>query len=77
MRHLSPPLRKTFKLRELDGLNVRETATILGIAEGTVKAQLTRARTKMKALMRKTSAARRRYIQAQNQGVPQILSQMG
>ena len=50
---LSPPLRKTFQLRELDGLTTSETAHILGVADGTVKAQLTRARAKLRRLMRR------------------------
>jgi RNA polymerase sigma-70 factor (ECF subfamily) len=50
---LSPPLRKAFQLRELDGLSTRETAHILGVPDGTVKAQLARARAKLKRLMRK------------------------
>jgi RNA polymerase sigma-70 factor (ECF subfamily) len=48
---LSPPLRKTFQLRELDGLSTTETAHILGVPDGTVKAQLARARAKLRRLM--------------------------
>jgi RNA polymerase sigma-70 factor (ECF subfamily) len=50
---LSPRLRKTFQLRELDGLSTSETADVLGVADGTVKAQLARARTKLRRLMRR------------------------
>jgi RNA polymerase sigma-70 factor, ECF subfamily len=50
MRQLSPALRRAFQLRELDGLSIRETANVLGVAEGTVKAQLARARTKLRLL---------------------------
>jgi RNA polymerase sigma-70 factor, ECF subfamily len=50
---LSPPLRKTFQLRELEGLSTSETANILGVADGTVKAQLARARAKLTKLMRR------------------------
>ena len=53
VRQLSPTLRRTFQLRELDGLTIRETAKVLGVAEGTVKAQLARARTRLRLLMRK------------------------
>jgi RNA polymerase sigma-70 factor (ECF subfamily) len=53
VRQLSPTLRRAFQLRELDGLTIRETAKGLGVAEGTVKAQLARARTKLRLLMRK------------------------
>jgi RNA polymerase sigma-70 factor, ECF subfamily len=49
---LSPCLRRTFQLRELEGLTTSEAAHILGVAEGTVKAQLARARAKLKRLMR-------------------------
>lgn len=52
-QRLSPPLRKVFRLRELDGLSIRETADILGVAEGTVKARLARARSKLRDQMRK------------------------
>jgi len=48
---LSPPLRKAFQLRELDGLSTSEAARVLGVADGTVKAQLARARAKLRALM--------------------------
>jgi len=41
---LSPTLRRTFHLRVVDGLSIFETAQILGVAHGTVKAQLARAR---------------------------------
>jgi RNA polymerase sigma-70 factor, ECF subfamily len=51
---LSPSVRATFKMREVDGLTIRETAHILGVAEGTVKARVARARTKLRCLMRKT-----------------------
>jgi RNA polymerase sigma-70 factor (ECF subfamily) len=53
VRQLSPTLRRAFQLRELDGLTIRETANVLGVAEGTVKAQLARARTKLRLFMRK------------------------
>ena len=48
---LSPSLRRTFQLRDVDGLSIRETARILGVPIGTVKAQTARARKKMKELM--------------------------
>lgn len=52
-RQLSPTLRRTFRLRYLDGLSIRETADVLGVAEGTVKAHLARARAKLKLLIRR------------------------
>jgi RNA polymerase sigma-70 factor (ECF subfamily) len=48
---LSPPLRRAFQLRDLEGLTTHEAANILGVADGTVKAQLARARAKLKRLM--------------------------
>lgn len=53
LTELSPPLRKAFQLRELEGLSTREAARVLGVATGTVKAQLARARTKLRRLMRR------------------------
>jgi RNA polymerase sigma-70 factor, ECF subfamily len=51
MTQLSPLLLRTFQLRHMDGLSTRETAEILGVPAGTVKAQLARARKKLKKLM--------------------------
>jgi RNA polymerase sigma-70 factor (ECF subfamily) len=49
---LSPVLRRTFRLRVLMGLSIFETARILGLPQGTVKAQLARARAKIRRHMR-------------------------
>jgi RNA polymerase sigma-70 factor, ECF subfamily len=49
---LSPTLRRTFQLRVMDGLSIFETARILGVPHGTVKAQLARARKKIARHMR-------------------------
>lgn len=55
LRHqLSPTLRRTFLLRDVDGLSIRETARILGVPTGTVKAQSARARKRLKELMWRT-----------------------
>ncbi len=66
LRHLttqlSPTLLKTFQLRDLEGLSTRETAQILGIPTGTVKAQLARARKKLKQLMRQALRSRCRNL---------------
>jgi len=51
---LSPPLRKAFQLRELDGLTTSEAAQILGVPDGTVKARVSRARAKLRRLMCRT-----------------------
>jgi len=61
---LSPPLRRAFQLRELDGLTTSEAAHVLGVVEGTVKAQLARARAKLRRLMSRTLDAKRRLAPA-------------
>jgi RNA polymerase sigma-70 factor (ECF subfamily) len=53
-RQLSPTLRRTFHLRDVEGLSIRETALILGMPTGTVKARSARARQKLKELMRRS-----------------------
>jgi RNA polymerase sigma-70 factor (ECF subfamily) len=55
---LSPSLRRAFELRDLDGRSVKEAAHTLGLAEGTVKAQLSRARAKLTRLMRRALRAK-------------------
>jgi RNA polymerase sigma-70 factor, ECF subfamily len=50
---LSPTLRRTFQLRDLYGLSIRETAHLLGVPRGTVKAQLARGRVRLKEIVRK------------------------
>src|SRR6201984_1569862 len=49
---LSPTLRTTFQLRDIDGLSIRETADLLGVPTGTVKARLARARVRLREAMR-------------------------
>ena len=49
---LSPTLGRTFRLRYVDHLSVCETARVLGIPIGTVKAQTARARAKLLQSMR-------------------------
>jgi RNA polymerase sigma-70 factor (ECF subfamily) len=53
LAHLSPSLRKAFEMRDLNGLSICEAARVLGVREGTLKAQLSRARTKMRGLIRR------------------------
>jgi RNA polymerase sigma-70 factor, ECF subfamily len=50
---LPPSLRKAFQLRDLDGLTTSEAAQVLGVAEGTVKAELSRARETLTRKMRR------------------------
>ncbi len=51
---LSPTLRATFQLRDIDGLSIRETADLLGVPTGTVKARLARARMRVREAMSKS-----------------------
>jgi RNA polymerase sigma-70 factor, ECF subfamily len=61
---LSPILRKTFHLRFVDHLSVGETARVLGVPTGTVKAQTARARAKVlksiRGVLHTVSRSRRR-----------------
>lgn len=59
---LSPTLRKTFQLRDIDGLSIRETAQILGLPHGTVKAQSARARKKLTLWMQRALRSRSRTV---------------
>ena len=61
---LSPALRRTFQLHELQGMSIQETASILEVPVGTVKAQLSRARAKLTRSMRRSFARRRGTIAA-------------
>ena len=57
---LSPTLRRAFQLRDLDGLTISEAAQILGVVDGTVKAQVVRARAKLTRLVRRALDAQPR-----------------
>jgi len=59
---ISPTLRRTFQLRALRGLSIRDTAKILGVPNGTVKAQTARARAKLKLLMQNSVGKKRKRI---------------
>jgi RNA polymerase sigma-70 factor, ECF subfamily len=65
---LSPTLRRAFQLRAIDGLSIRETAQILGVPIGTVKAQLARARKRLKELMRSALQPRSGSLREQGLG---------
>jgi RNA polymerase sigma factor (sigma-70 family) len=58
LTQMSAPLRKALQLRGVEGLTTHEAALILGVPEGTVKAQLTRARAKLRQLMRRSLDAK-------------------
>ena len=59
---ISPTLRRTFQLRAVYGLSIRDTARILGVPNGTVKAQTARARAKLKLLMQNSVGRKRKRI---------------
>jgi RNA polymerase sigma-70 factor (ECF subfamily) len=63
---LSPTLRRTFQLRVVDGFSILETACILGVPHGTVKARLARARAKLAQHMRPVVAPGRHRSQRRN-----------
>jgi len=48
---LSPTLRTTFQLRDIDGLSIRETSDLLGVPTGTIKAWLATARARLREVM--------------------------
>lgn len=54
---LSPELRETVILRDLQEMEYREIAQVLKIPEGTVKSRLNRGRTELARLLRKQKAA--------------------
>jgi DNA-directed RNA polymerase specialized sigma24 family protein len=56
-------LRRTFLLRVVDGLSIFETAQVLRLPHGTVKAQLARARRKLAPYMRRALEPRSRTPQ--------------
>ena len=58
---LSPVLRRTFQLRFEDHLSILETARILGVPTGTVKAQTARARAKLLKAIRGVLQPRSRF----------------
>jgi RNA polymerase sigma-70 factor (ECF subfamily) len=52
LKQLSPKLRQAFQLRDIDGLTTKEAALVLDVPQGTVKAQLARARAKLAGIIR-------------------------
>jgi RNA polymerase sigma-70 factor (ECF subfamily) len=65
---LTPTLRRTYQLRHIDGLSIRETARILGVPHGTVKAQTARARKRITELMRRALGGRTQKLKATSAG---------
>ncbi|MDQ6677625.1 MAG: sigma-70 family RNA polymerase sigma factor [Acidobacteriota bacterium] len=58
LQKLSPELRETLILRDLEELEYREISEVLRIPEGTVKSRLNRARAELAKVLRKTQLAR-------------------
>jgi len=58
---LSPTLRTTFQLRDIEGLSIRETADLLRVPTGTVKARLARARVRLREVMRNRIRRKREW----------------
>jgi RNA polymerase sigma-70 factor (ECF subfamily) len=59
VNQLSPTLRRAFQLRDIDGLTTKEAAHVLSVPQGTVKAQLARARAQLRGIMRVKHVRRR------------------
>jgi RNA polymerase sigma-70 factor (ECF subfamily) len=59
VEQLSPTQRRAFQLRAIDGLTTKEAALVLGVPQGTVKAQLARARAKLTGIVRVRPVAQR------------------
>jgi RNA polymerase sigma-70 factor (ECF subfamily) len=57
LERLSPELRETLILRDLEELEYREIAGALGVPEGTVKSRLNRGRAELARLLRKHKVA--------------------
>src|SRR5258707_10655985 len=57
---LSPTLRTTFQLRGIVGLSISETAYLLGVPGGTVKARFARARRQLKTMIEKSGRGNRK-----------------
>ena len=53
LARLSPELRETVILRDLEELEYREIASILAVPEGTVKSRLNRGRAELARVLRK------------------------
>ncbi len=58
LQKLSPDLRETLILRDLDEMEYREIADVLRIPEGTVKSRLNRARAELAKVLRREQAIR-------------------
>ena len=57
LQKLSPELRETVILRDLEELEYREIAQVLNVPEGTVKSRLNRGRAELARILRKQKVA--------------------
>jgi RNA polymerase sigma-70 factor (ECF subfamily) len=70
---LSPVLLTTFRLRDVEGLSIRETAHFLGVPTGTVKARLARARRRLRQVIQKSFRERvKQSTYSRQQGYTEI-----
>jgi RNA polymerase sigma-70 factor, ECF subfamily len=70
-KRLSAALRKPLQLRVMDGLSTTEISQRVGVPEGTVKAQIYRARTKLaRCLCKATTRARSLEAAGQRRSLP-------
>src|SRR5207302_7484159 len=60
VNELPPSLNKAFQLRDLDGMTTSEAARVVGVADVTMKAQVSRARTRLKQMIGEVIDARHR-----------------
>lgn len=67
VEQLSPPLRNTFRLRHGGNQSIAEIALHLGVSKGTVKAQLARARSRLKeSIFQRPETERKTLISVRN-----------
>jgi RNA polymerase sigma-70 factor, ECF subfamily len=59
---LSPLLRRTFELRSIQGLSIREASHLMGVPSGTIKARMARARIRLRKVLAKTSTNKTRCV---------------
>jgi RNA polymerase sigma-70 factor, ECF subfamily len=59
VEELPPSLARAFRLRDLDGMTTSEAANALGVANVTVKAQVSRARTRLRRLVGQAATSKR------------------
>jgi RNA polymerase sigma-70 factor (ECF subfamily) len=67
LRELAAPYRRVLWLRDIQGMTSKQAAAILGLSEGTLKSQLSRARLKLK---KEITASHARRWPTSRRGVP-------